>query len=341
MFKRRNGFTLIELLVVIAIIAVLIGLLLPAVQKVREAASRMKCTNNLKQIALAEHGYHDTYGKFTGCWDYEPPKPPERPTGVAHAWSTYLLPFLEQNNLYARYDFNRTLYDDPNATVIKTPLPIFHCPSVPDPGRLYSVTVPANVLPGLPGGVLTASASEYSAVTGVRKWNILVNPNPSTEPQLIDVGQRHGILRGVSQDPSTRGLLSPQMAAVDVRDGTSSTILIAEIAGRPEVLNRKRQVIVPANAAPFSMGAGWGDPFNGETWPGGTSATGDLPVPDGGPCVINCSNVSARNFYSFHPGGVNVALADGSVRFLAETIPTRTFAFMITSQRGEVVAHPD
>src|SRR5262249_7929015 len=138
MLKRRQGFTLIELLVVIAIIAVLIGLLLPAVQKVREAANRMKCSNNLKQIALAEHGYHDTYGKFTCCWDYEPPKPPTRPTGVAHAWSTFLLPFLEQNNLYKNYDFNQTLYNDPNSTVIQTKLVIFHCPSTPNQGQQYS-----------------------------------------------------------------------------------------------------------------------------------------------------------------------------------------------------------
>src|SRR6186997_2991108 len=106
--RTPAGFTLIELLVVIAIIAVLIGLLLPAVQKVREAANRMKCTNNLKQIGLAEHSYHDTYNKYTCSWDYEPPKPPIRPTAVSHNWSVYLLPYLEQTNLYKQYDFNKT-----------------------------------------------------------------------------------------------------------------------------------------------------------------------------------------------------------------------------------------
>src|SRR5262249_49919056 len=161
----------IELLVVIAIIAVLIGLLLPAVQKVREAANRMKCQNNLKQIGLAEHGYHDTYGKFTCSWDYEPVKLPQRPTGVSHAWVVYLLPDLEQDSLYKQYDFNGLSYNNkPNSALVQTPLKVFQCPSSPNQGRTYSFAVPANVLPNLPAGTLTASTSDYTAITGVRKW---------------------------------------------------------------------------------------------------------------------------------------------------------------------------
>src|SRR5437879_5382017 len=136
MRRLRRAFTLIELLVVIAIIGVLIGLLLPAVQKVREAANRMKCSNNMKQLGLAQHGYHDTYGKFTCSWDYEQPKAGVRPTGQFTAWSVYLLPYIEQGSLYQQYNFNLIPFNsasvtvpNPNPGVVSTKLQVFQCPS--------------------------------------------------------------------------------------------------------------------------------------------------------------------------------------------------------------------
>jgi prepilin-type processing-associated H-X9-DG protein len=312
-------------------------MLLPAVQKVREAAARMACQNNLKQIGLAEHGYHDTYNMFTCSWDFEPAKPPQRPSSVSHSWCVYILPYLEQNNIYQQFNLNGLDYNNqPNGLLIQAPLKVFQCPSSPNQGRVYSFPVPADVIPTLPAGTLTASASDYTAITGVRNWNILVSPNPATEPNLVDIGQRQGILRGVSQDPSTSALFSPQMSVYSVTDGTSNTFLVGELAGRPDLYNAKRQVI----AKGVNPGAGWGDGFNGEHWPGGTTFDGNIvgsDVPDGGPCIINCSNEESRNMYSFHTNGCNFVLGDGSVRFFSDSTSTRVIAFMITSQRGEVV----
>jgi len=334
MSKRRIGFTLIELLVVIAIIAILIGLLLPAVQKVREAAARTQCTNNLKQQGLALHGHHDTFGKFPGSWDYEPPKPPQRPTAVANSWGVYILPFVEQDVIYKQFNFDATLYGAPNSALIQTPLKVFMCPSSPSDGKIYSFPVPANVLPGVPGGTLTASRSDYTAITGVRNWNQLVAPTPA-ETDLQDIGQRHGVLHGTTQEPAIASSFSPRMRITDITDGTTNTFLVGELAGRPDVYNAARQVI----AQGVNPGAGWGDPFNGEHWPNGTSQDGNLvgssvPV---GTCLINCSNLQSRGMYSFHTGGANFLMTDGSVRFVSQNTSPRVLVFMMTSQRGETV----
>ena len=118
---------------------------------------------------------------------------------------------------------------------------------------------------------------------------------------------------------------------------------LRRLAAGSAIYNGSRQVLVPAANTPYyNMGAGWGDAGNGEHWPTGTSFDGNLvgnppQPPNGGLCAINCSNYPGRNFYSFHTGGVNVCIADGSVRFLAESVPTRVFAFMITMAKGEVV----
>src|SRR6202011_965831 len=124
--QARRAFTLIELLVVIAIIGVLIGLLLPAVQKVREAANRLKCTNNLKQIGLALHNYHDAYATFPPGGVTEGPCC-ETPSGAA--WTIYILPFLEQDALYRKYDFTKYNEDPENALVRTSPVKIYVCPS--------------------------------------------------------------------------------------------------------------------------------------------------------------------------------------------------------------------
>ena len=255
MFKRRHGFTLIELLVVIAIIAVLVGLLLPAVQKVREAAARMQCSNNLKQMGLAQHNYHSTYGKFTCGWDYEIPKAGIRTTSVIAPWGVYLLPYLEQNNIYQQYNFNLVSYTTaagPNVNVplVQNNLKVFDCPSSPNNGRIYNFPVPANVLPGLPAGTFTGATSDYTGITGVRNWTALVVPLP-TEPKF----DRHrdtqwNLGRDLTGSHYCITQVDPQQGIANVTDGMSNTFMLGECAGRPDLYNAQ-----PSSSPPASIPA--------------------------------------------------------------------------------------
>src|SRR5262249_52762419 len=138
----RSGFTLIELLVVLAIIALLVGLLLPAVQRVREAANRVKCANNLKQIGLACHAYHDSRGSFPPGYTAWPSSDPLA-TSPGWGWAAYLLPFLEQSNLSQSIQFNLPIEHPANADTRLTRLPLFLCPSDPGVPEAFAIYNPA------------------------------------------------------------------------------------------------------------------------------------------------------------------------------------------------------
>lgn len=299
---RRRGFTLIELLVVIAIIAILIALLLPAVQKVRDAAARTQCQNNLKQLGLGLHNYHDSNKKFPAAYTY----PPTAAAPYVHCWGVFVLPYIEQDSIFRKYNLNAHFFQAPNAAAIQNSISTFRCPGSPNTGALN--TTPGGLIPGVPG--FQAAKSDYAPTSGIlgSLWDIIVGPPAQ--------GDRHGIIRANLYTRMT-----------DVADGTSNTIMLAEIAGRNDLYRAGR--LVPG----LNLGGGWGDPYNGENWFGGSNANGTGQ----GSCVINCTNEFGKGLYSFHTGGVNVVLGDGSVRLLNSSTSGRTFAYLVTASKGEVV----
>lgn len=350
--KAQAAFTLVELLVVIAIIGILIALLLPAVQAAREAARRSQCSNNLKQLGLGLHNYEDTHKSFPFGWLLD-----MRNLNV-QVWGTRILPYIEQRSLYDRYDSRvPSLNEAPaigfpaaavtqNLQVIATPLAVFVCPSAGDaPSRVYSGGLPANAGgQGLPPLDIswTAAPSDYTPSTGVR--GDFANLAYANFPGGAG-GNREGVMPQATVLPTGASMDSSRLA--DIRDGTSNTMVIGERVGGPTLFWKGGRVVGSTTGNPSdpmtmlakSNGGGWGDFLNGEHWLRGALYDGS-PGPDGGPCPINCSNVRGDGFYAFHPGGCQVGLADGSARFISETVDAFVFASLITRKKGEVAQVP-
>ena len=302
--SHRTGFTLIELLVVIAIIAILIALLVPAVQKVREAAARTQCQNNLRQIGIGLHNHHDSRKFFPpGAVTVANTKLGVPTSGLLHGWAIWILPYVEQDNLYKQYRRDLDWRDPVNAPVVRTPLSVFQCPSAPNPGRLHTFNQG-----GFTG--IVASASDYAPNNGV-------DGGLATAGLIQTVPSYHGVMR-----------VNLTATMADIIDGTSNTMLVAEIAGRPDRWNAGKPTGTKIS------GAGWAD-RDAEYITHGFNAAGTSDTPPG-PCAINCTN--ANEIYAFHPGGANIVFGDASVRFVSASASIRTVAAMITRMGGEVIA---
>ncbi len=304
--SRLPGFTLVELLVVIAIIGILIGLLLPAVQAAREAARRAECSNKLKQLCLAYHNYENVYKALPPGYISDPTK--------TVGWGIFVLPYLEQKPLYDQYNWSVPFYySNPsvgidNQRVVKTRLRVGECPSAPyrEP---YTYTFN---YPGYPVLTWQAAASDYTPLASIsRSLNTYLNLNYSD-------AQRSGALEPDRPTPFSA-----------IQDGTSNTILLAEIAGKNQLWQAGN--VVGTLSGFYGGQGGWGDPTSAASALFGSSFDGTISP---GPCGVNCSN--DFGLYSFHSSGANVVLADGSVRLITVTVDIRVLVALVTRAGGEI-----
>jgi prepilin-type processing-associated H-X9-DG protein len=360
--SRRVGLTLIELLVVIAIIGTLIGMLLPAVQKVRETASRLSCQNNLKQLGLALHTFHDSAGY---C-------PPGMLTELDiqdsyHTGFTYLLPFLEQNNISNTYDYEQPWYAKANDTAVGQQVKLFFCPSnrgsgvieLAPYGQLWGSPIPPFV-----------GACDYLLCKGA---NAGLGPNPSRIPfaarGLFNVAQADYTTDGTGNSATVLFGATPQFRVrmLDIVDGTSSTFAMGEGAGGnpwylvADLNNPSQPATAPFSNGPAIMDQAWAAASLGDrqhAWTAGvfgvTAQFGLAPNPLdeplnkrlGSPSIFGSDssgyNRTGRDrisgFRSMHPGGANFLYADGGVRWVSQAIDSDTYRALSTYAGGEIVS---
>jgi prepilin-type N-terminal cleavage/methylation domain-containing protein/prepilin-type processing-associated H-X9-DG protein len=338
---RRGGFTLIELLVVIAIIGLLMALLLPALGMVREAANRMSCANNMKQVGVAILGFEASNQRF--------PANIRSSQGFRQGWVTTILTNLEKSSVAELYNYDFGWHNPENSTATAASLDMFLCPS--SPYRFKDGNPDIAGYPTSWPNTQYLATSDYASFVAVPKW--------LRDSGLVDT-EGEGFMAQI------RGARTEAVKRGEIIDGLSKTIVLGESAGRPALYRDNRQMRgkLPDNKV---NGGGWSRPASDILLKGfgGNDGTRDIPGPkamnavnghelgnawtlgagvpkysftgpSGTSVQVDIGTFGTSELYSFHSGGSNMLFGDGSVQFLDENMELRILARLITIAGNEI-----
>jgi prepilin-type N-terminal cleavage/methylation domain-containing protein len=332
--RSRHGFTLIELLVVIAIIAVLIALLLPAVQQAREAARRSSCINNLKQIGLGIHNFHDQNNHFPRGAENQvcPASQSNCTTGfiLGTTWLVYILPMVDQAPMYNLYDFDLAYNNTVNyAFASANKVPIYYCPSGVDPDSSK----------GRSGNSAEADAA------GIRNYSThyygIMGPNLRIGATNQDYVFRGQTFRYVVGNDSTNGSFGTNGVLGQYRDSTGSVTTKRKI-GFKDVLDGTTNVLMVGERSKTPTGSVTVNDYRGWTRGnnGGSGATKNIAFPINSTWYNGSNNFNDISMGSNHTGGTHFLLVDGSSRFLSENIDFGVYLTLSSMDSGETSQVP-